>query len=248
VTALRAADLGVRFLLDRHGRSVSPTIASISPRSKRVWGIRRVNLDVASGEGVALIGPNGAGKTTLLRTLAGVYAADEGTLEIRGRIGRLLSLTGALLGTLSGSENAYAVQLMTNLSRSSARAGVSQVAVCSRLGPALDRQVGSYSSGMKARLAFCAMLRSEPEVVLVDEVLGTLDHQFRKVAEARLRTVLETGGIVIAAGHDHEKLARLCNRAVLLEQGSITADGAFNEVVEGYLDGKLARGDRSRPA
>jgi lipopolysaccharide transport system ATP-binding protein len=233
-----ARSLGVRFFIDRHGRPIGRSLARITPGGTRLWAIRDVSFEIGPGEGVALIGPNGAGKTTLLRALAGVYEADEGSVRIQGRPGNFLSLTGGLSAVLTGRENAYFLQLLAGLPSNSAREGISAVKARAGLGDAFDYRVESYSSGMRARLGFAALERTQPDVLFVDEVLGTLDHRFRRLAEDYLRGVLADGGIVVAAGHDHHKLAPLCSRAVLLESGALKADGPFDDVLDGYLNAK----------
>jgi ABC-type polysaccharide/polyol phosphate transport system ATPase subunit len=238
----------VRFVLDREGRPISGSLAALGRRRTVVWGIRNINLDVGGGEGVALIGPNGAGKTTLLRTLAGVYQPDRGRVAVSGRAGLMLSLTAGLNGSLTGRENAMVLQLLSGLPTAKARAALPAVKARSGLGEAFEQQVVSYSAGMKARLGFSAFEQANPQVVLVDEVLGTVDHQFRPVAESRLLEVRAGGGILIAAGHDHSRLEALCSRAIRLDDGSIVADGPFSEVVEGYLDGSLPRSAKSGEA
>jgi ABC-2 type transport system ATP-binding protein len=110
----------------------------------------------------------------------------------------------------------------------------------SRLEDAFEREASSYSQGMRARLGFAAMDSAGPEVLLLDEVHEAIDHQFRNLLEGRASEMLAAGGIVIATGHDHEILARLCDRAVWLDRGRVRADGPFERVLADYLDGAEA--------
>src|SRR5436190_7030121 len=102
---IRVEGLGVRFQFDRQGRPVTPAVARIRRHCTSAWGLRAVKLEIAPGECVALIGPNGAGKTTLLRAIAGVLAADEGKVEVHGRLGPLLSVEAGLVRLLTGRES-----------------------------------------------------------------------------------------------------------------------------------------------
>lgn len=233
--AVHAAGAGVRFRFDRQSRPVTPALARLRRRGEERWGLRDVALDVGPGEGVALIGPSGAGKTSLLRAIAGVYPTDAGRLEVRGRVTSLLSIDAGLLSPLTGRENAELLGVLAGLPRRQTRARLSAVWEESELADAFDRPVASWSQGMRARLGFAVADRSGPGILLLDEVHEALDHAFRDVLEARAQALLAEGGIMLAAGHDHPMLERLCERAVLLEEGRIVADGPFEEVRRAYL-------------
>ena len=233
--SIRVERAGVRFVFDRQSRRVSPTMAQLRRRSLEVWGIREITCSIGPGESVALIGASGAGKTTLLRTLGGVYAPDEGMVDVRGRIGTLLSVEAGLLSPLTGRENAVLIGVLNGLSRRRARAALPEVHAGSGLGESFDRPVGSYSEGMRARLGYAVAEQAEPNVLLLDEVHEALDHEFRDTVEASARRLLAAGGIVVAAGHDHLLLERLCTRALLLQEGRLVADGEFEEIRSRYL-------------
>jgi ABC-type polysaccharide/polyol phosphate transport system ATPase subunit len=105
----------------------------------------------------------------------------------------------------------------------------------SQLSDSFDRPVSGYSEGMAARLGFAVVEQASPQILLLDEVHEALDHDFRRTVEDRARRTLAEGGIVIAAGHDHSELERLCDRALLLHDGAVTADGSVSEVLAGYM-------------
>jgi ABC-type polysaccharide/polyol phosphate transport system ATPase subunit len=233
--AIQARNVGVRFQFDRQRRPVTPMMFRLRQHCSSEWGLRGLNLDVEGGESVALIGPNGAGKTTLLRVMAGVMPVDEGDLTVRGRVGSLLSIDAGLTQVLTGRENSVLLGVLAGLERAESRAAVERVKSRSELGESFERPVSGYSQGMSARLGFAVVEQAEPNILLLDEVHEALDHSFRTTAEARARRVLDEGGIVIAAGHDHAELERLCDRAVLLRDGAVAADGPFAEVLSGYL-------------
>jgi lipopolysaccharide transport system ATP-binding protein len=239
--AIEATDVRVRFLFDRQSRPVTPGLARIRRSCTESWGVRGVDLRVGAGEGVALIGANGAGKTTLLRVLAGVMPADIGQVSVRGRIGSLLSIEAGLMPLLTGRENAMLLGVLAGLSRAESRAALSTVEDRSELGAGFDRPVSSYSQGMRARVGFAVMELTNPEILLLDEVHEALDHEFREFVGRRARAILDAGGIVVAAGHDHAVLKELCGRAVLLHEGRVEADGDFGHVLERYLAQESAR-------
>lgn len=233
---ISADGIGVEFLFNRHLRVVTAGEAKLRGRAMTTWGLRDLAFSIGSGEGVALIGPSGSGKTTLLRVLAGVYTPDRGKLEIRGRVASLLSVDAGLLPLLSGRENALLLGVLAGLTRRRALEALDAMRDRSGLGDAFERPVLTYSQGMKARLGYAVAEESKPQILLLDEVHEALDHEFRNFLEGRAHAMVEAGGVVIAAGHDHPMLARLCSRAIWLEQGSVRDDGAFTDVQRAYLD------------
>ena len=235
MAAIRSHGVGVRFCFDKHYRVVSPSLSRLRSKTTEVWGLRRVAFSIGPGEGVALLGATGAGKTTLLRTIAGVYAPDAGRLEVGGRVAALLSTEAGLVPTLTGRENALLLGVLGGLTRAEARAALGHARERSGLADAFERPVSSYSQGMRARLAFSVLELTRPEIVLLDEIHEAVDHEFRDAVERRAHAVLAGGGIVVAAGHDHHLLGRLCKRALLLEKGELSSTGAFSDVQREYL-------------
>ena len=231
-----AEDIGVQFFFDRHLRVVTPGEARLRGRGLTTWGLRDVTFSIRAGVGTALIGPSGSGKTTLLRVLAGVYSPDRGRIEIQGRVASLLSIDAGLLSLLTGRENALLLGVLGGLSRRAAARALGDVKARSALGDAFERPVLTYSQGMKARLGLAVAEEADPQILVLDEVHEALDHEFRHFLQERAHALLEAGGIVVAAGHDHPMLASLCSRALWLENGSIREHGAFEEVQPRYLE------------
>jgi lipopolysaccharide transport system ATP-binding protein len=231
-----AQGVGVQFFFDRHQRVVTPGEARLRGRGNTTWGLRNLSFSAHRSEGIALIGRSGSGKTTLLRVLAGVYPADQGTLEIRGRLASLLSIDAGLLPLLTGRENAILLGIISGLPRRAVVRSLEEVKERSGLGDAFEHPVLTYSQGMKARLGFAVAEEVEPQVLLLDEVHEALDHEFRRFLQDRAHAIIAAGGTVIAAGHDHPMLASMCGRALWLQNGSVRDDGPFDEVQPRYLE------------
>jgi len=227
---------GVRFYFDRHLKVMTRNGARLRPHGSTKWGVRNVNFESAGGEGIAFIGRSGSGKTTMLRLLAQVYWPDEGEVAVRGRVASLLSIDAGLLSLLSGRENAMLLAVLGGLSRRASRRALDSIKERSRLEDAFDQPVSTYSQGMRARLGFAVAEEVEPQILLLDEVHEALDHEFREFVLERAQQILDAGGIVIAAGHDHPMLARLCTRALWLENGVVRGDGPFDQIQPRYLD------------
>lgn len=235
MSSIHADQVGIRFLFDRQRNVVSPALARLHRRGVETWGLRDVTFTIQGGEGVALIGPSGSGKTTLLRTMAGVLHPDRGRLAVEGRLASLLSIEAGLLPVLTGRDNALLLAVLAGMTRARARASIDQIRERSGLGNQFDRPVSSFSQGMRARLGFAVADSVDPEILLLDEVHEAFDHEFRDVVEQRAKEILAAGGIIVAAGHDHPMLARLCTRAFLMSGGELAVDGEFEDLQHVYL-------------
>jgi lipopolysaccharide transport system ATP-binding protein len=228
--------VGIRFHFDRHRRVVTPNAARLRRGTSMKWGLRDVTFSASPGEGIALIGPSGSGKTTALRVLAGVYTPDEGRVLVQGRVGSLLSTDAGLLSLLTGRENALLLGVLGGLSRKASKRALESVKERSALGDAFEYPVSAYSQGMRARLGFAVAEEVRPRVLLLDEVHEALDEEFRGIVQERARALVDSGGVVIATGHDLPLLTRLCGRAIYLRNGSIRAEGPISDVQGVYLD------------
>jgi ABC-type polysaccharide/polyol phosphate transport system ATPase subunit len=232
--AVQAQNAGVSFLFDRQNRVITPILARMRRQGATVWGVRGVDVRIEPGEGVALIGLTGSGKTTFLRLLAQVLVPDEGRVEVRGRIGSLLSVQAGLLTPLTGRENSMLLGVLAGLSRADVKERLPWIKERSGLGDAFERSVSSYSQGMRARLGFAVASWSEPQVLLLDEVHEAVDEHYRDEIESQALAIRENGGIVVVAGHDHHVLERMCDRALLFREGRVEADGPFRQVQSVY--------------
>jgi ABC-type polysaccharide/polyol phosphate transport system ATPase subunit len=231
-----AKEAGVLFRFDRHRKVVTPIAARVRRKGPTHWGIRQVSFTLHDGEGIALLGPSGSGKTTILRLLARVYDPDEGTVDVRGRVGSLLSVDAGLLGLLTGRENALLLSALAGLTRGESRKALEGIKERSQLGDAFEHPVSAYSQGMRARLGLAVAEEADPDILVLDEVHEALDHEFRSILEKRARAMIDRGGIVVAAGHDHPMLERFCSRAIWMHDGHVVDDGRFSVVQSAYLE------------
>jgi ABC-type polysaccharide/polyol phosphate transport system ATPase subunit len=228
--------IGIQFFFNRHLRVATPIEARLRGRGPTHWGLEDVTFSMPGGEGTALIGRSGSGKTTLLRVLAGVLTPDRGRVAVNGRVASLLSVDAGLLGLLTGRENALLLGVIAGLPRRVVLNAMGEIKARSGLDDAFERPVLTYSQGMRARLGLAVAEQVDPQILLLDEVHEALDHEFRAFLHARAQALIEQGGVVVAAGHDHPMLAQLCARAIWLEGGRIRAEGPFEDVQSQYLE------------
>ncbi len=232
---IEANDVGVHYVFDRQQRTVSPTTARLRRSGGETWALTGITFEIPAGHGMALLGASGSGKSTLLRTIAGVLIPDIGRITTRGRVGSLLSVHAGVMALLTGRENTMLLGVLAGMTPRQARAEMEEVKRRSGLGEHYERLVASYSQGMRARLGLAVIERTEPTILLLDEIHEALDHEFRDHVEAYAHDLLAAGGVVVATGHDHPMLERLCTRALLLQGGHLVAEGDFGDVQREYL-------------
>ena len=196
-----------------------------------------INLTVGAGECVALIGRNGSGKSTLLRVMARIFAPTSGAVSwAPGVAVSLLTLGLGFRPDLSGRDNAFLSCLLMGLSRKEAKGALGDIESFCELGEFFDQPVNKYSAGMRARLGFGTALMNRSQVVLIDETLSVGDAFFREKARIALEQELNAHRAFVLVSHAEQQVERLCKRAILLEQGKITAEGHPSAVLAAYAD------------
>jgi ABC-type polysaccharide/polyol phosphate transport system ATPase subunit len=208
---------------------------SINPILK-VRALRDVSLQFNEGERVGIIGPNGAGKSTLLKLLAGIYPPTKGQLTVEGRISSLFDLALGFEMDASGWENIYYRGYLQGETPRSVRAKMQGIANFSELGDFLNMPVRYYSAGMLVRLAFSIATAIEPEILLVDEVLGAGDMAFQVKARQRMQDMMSKARLIVMVSHDMESLSKLCERCVWLDHGQVRQVGPTPSVIGSYTN------------
>lgn len=198
-------------------------------RASEFWALDKVSLDVAEGETVALIGPNGSGKTTLLRILAGIFPPDLGEVSVSGRVGALIALGAGFHPHMSGRDNVYLNGAILGISRDEIDARFDAIVEFSGIAYAMDAPVATYSSGMRVRLGFAVAVNTDPDLLLVDEVIAVGDVGFRMKCYDHIRKLMSRGTSVILVSHNLQQLSRVTSRAVVLDRGRIQFDGGLHE-------------------
>lgn len=204
-----------------------------SRTSASVEAIRSLTLDVHAGEAVGLVGANGSGKSTLLRTIAGLQPKSGGHVYVTSQP-QFLGVAAALKPRMSGFRNVYLGGLAIGLSRDEIADRMSEVVEFSGLGESMARPLITYSSGMRARLAFSIATLRTPEILLLDEALAVGDRSFRERSIAKINEIREDANTIILVSHNLTEIRQTCDRAVWLNQGVIELEGSVDEVLDHY--------------
>jgi ABC-type polysaccharide/polyol phosphate transport system ATPase subunit len=194
-----------------------------------------IDLDVPEGSRLGLVGANGAGKSTLLSVMAGVLPPTSGSIEVQGRV--LALLGGAAAGMdqeASGRANIVSLGVQLGETPAGMRRRIDDVTEFSGLASRIDHPVYSYSTGMQTRLRFSILTSLRPDVLLLDEGLGTADAEFAQRADERLREFMSSAGIVVLASHGDHLLRSQCDTAVWLDQGRVREQGELDGVLMNY--------------
>jgi len=199
------------------------------------WALKSVSLEVKQGETLGVLGRNGAGKSTLMRVLAGIILPDRGSVHSQpGLRTTLLSIGVGSHSTLSGRQNAILNGMMLGASRKQMIARLDRIKEFSELGDFFEEPIYTYSSGMHARLGFATAMEVDPDIMLIDEMLSVGDSSFQKKSGDALLARLKSGKTGVLISHDSATIARLCSRAVWIEDGVAVASGAPDEIGRRY--------------
>ncbi|MEW6582477.1 MAG: ABC transporter ATP-binding protein [Actinomycetota bacterium] len=204
------------------------------------WVLRDVDLDVPPGQALGIIGRNGIGKSTLLKLVAGVIPPQAGTVEVGGVVASMLELGAGFHPDFSGVENVVLQGALHGVEERVIRARMDDIVAFAELDDYIDMPVKTYSSGMFMRLGFSVAVHIEADVMLLDEVLAVGDAAFQRKCLGRIHEFRDRGGTLLFVSHDADTVTRVCDRAILLNEGHVVADGTPAEVLAEY-DVHLAR-------
>lgn len=206
-------------------------LAHRNPVTHAFTAVNDVSLEVEEGEAIGLMGLNGSGKSTLLRLISGVLRPDDGQVLTRGRIAGLIEVTAGFHKQLTGRENIYLNGAILGMSEAEINAKFDEIVDFSEIERFLDQPVGSYSSGMFARLGFSVSVAADSDIFIIDEVLAVGDPPFKKKCIKRIQEIRDEGRTIFFVSHNTTQITRICSRAVVLESGKLAFDGAVEDAI-----------------
>jgi ABC-type polysaccharide/polyol phosphate transport system ATPase subunit len=206
-------------------------------RRPRFEALHDVSFELEPGESLGLIGPNGAGKSTLLNLATGLSEPDAGRIDVRGRVAALLDLTAGYHPDLTGAENLSVQAALMGLSRQQVRERFEKIVEFSGIREFIHEPLRTYSAGMVMRLAFSVAVSADPDILLIDEVLGVGDQAFAAQCLEKIRMFQSAGKTIVVTSHSLELLMTLCEHALWLDHGRVVASGEVKEIAAAYRGG-----------
>lgn len=201
-----------------------------------IWALRDISFNVKRGEVLGIIGRNGAGKSTLLKIMSRITPPTSGMAMLKGRISSLLEVGTGFHPELTGRENIYLNGTILGMKRNEIKQKFDEIVDFSGIGKFLDTPVKRYSSGMRVRLAFSVAAHLEPEILIVDEVLAVGDAEFQKKCIKKMESVGKGGRTVVFVSHSMSAISRLCDRAIVLDNGRVKMDGPTYKAIATYME------------
>lgn len=250
--AIELNNIGINFKItndkiDNLKEYVIRTLKRNKGETKVFHALKGISIKVHKGEKVGLIGYNGAGKSTLLKIISGVYEADEGSMKINGNIAPLLALGAGFDKNYSGRENIFLNGSILGYNEDFLRKKYDEILEFSGLGDFINLPVKNYSAGMKAKLGFSIATIVNPDILIIDEVLGVGDITFKKKSRAKLEELMKSGTTVILVSHSIGEIRKICDTAIWVDQGKIRDYGEVNNICDKYVeDAKKASKDQLR--
>lgn len=233
---IRVSDVhrSYRVLQDQTPTLKAALVRRERPRSREHVALRGVDLDIGAGEAVGIVGANGSGKSTLLKLIGGIISPDRGAVAVGGSVAAMLELGAGFHPDFSGRENVHMNASIHGLSRRDVDERMDDIIAFAELESFIDAPIRTYSSGMQMRLAFAVSSHVNPDVMLLDEVLAVGDEAFQRKCLARIFEFRRRGGTLVFVSHDPAAIERVCDRAVLLDDGRVVSDGEPPEVMTEY--------------
>ncbi len=240
---LRLEGIGIKFNLA--GKKAKPKSTQLKDipsmifggnKRQEFWALKDISFSLERGDRLGILGLNGAGKSTLLKVIAGVFKPNEGKVIHKGTIVPLLELGAGFEKQYTGTENIFLYGSMLGYSRKYLQSKYDEIVEFSGLKKFIDVPIQNYSSGMRSKLGFSIATIAEPEILILDEVLSVGDAKFRKKSEAKIHSMMEGGTTVLFVSHSLEQVKRICNKAMILEQGRIVGFGDIDKVSAIYAE------------
>jgi ABC-2 type transport system ATP-binding protein len=239
-TVVHLENVSVRYRVptDRIGTFKEYMIRTIKRQVqfRTFWAVNDISLNVQRGEVFGLIGDNGAGKSTLLKVVARVLRPTKGRVVVKGKVAPLLELGAGFHPELNGKENIFLNGALLGYSQSEMQEIYKDIVDFSELGEFIEAPIRTYSTGMYARLGFAVATAHEPDILIVDEILGVGDEPFQLKCGERIDSFRQNGASILLVSHNMELIQRMCQRVAWLDHGKLMVMGEPAQVIQAYRE------------
>ncbi len=232
--AIVVKDLTKRFYLFNKDYKILQWLFTKKGYEKERIVLDNISFEVKKGETVGLIGINGAGKSTLMKLIAGITYPTSGKVDVKGKVGSLINLSAGFNMDYTGRKNIYYKGTLMGMSKNEIDNIIDKICDFVELGDYFERPIRMYSAGMSARLGFALAVYSNPEVLIIDEVMAVGDKNFQVKSREKVVEMFEQGKTVIFSSHSDSLIRQFCNRVIYLKDGKIVFDGDVEEGLKKY--------------
>lgn len=221
--------------IDNIKEKVIRTFTREKPKKLKIHALNNISLKIYKGEKIGIIGYNGAGKSTLLKVVSGIYAPDRGSVKTFGNITPLLSLGAGFDFNYSGRQNIMLNGAVLGFEKEFLVEKMDEIIEFSELGEYIDIPIKNYSSGMISKLGFSIAALLEPDILIIDEILGVGDVNFRKKSSDKIKSLMESGTTVLLVSHSIPQIREICDKAIWIDNGEVKGIGEVNTICDAYL-------------
>lgn len=235
-TVIEIKDLSKKYRLykkksQRARESLFPFLGKLHTE---FYALKEINLKVEKSEVLGILGKNGSGKSTLMKTIAGIITPSSGKITIRGNVVPLLELGSGFHPEFTGIENIYFYTSLLGFEKKEIESKIDEIIEFAEIGEHINQEYRTYSSGMKARLAFSVSVHIDPEILILDEVLSVGDAVFKRKSYEKIKSFFDMGKTILFVSHSMDSILTLCSRAIIMDKGEKILDGETKFVVEQY--------------
>lgn len=236
-TAIKIQDLTKSYkLYDSPSSRLKEALHPFKKKYHRDFeALKSINLEIRKGETVGIIGKNGSGKSTLLKIITGVLTPTSGHVKVQGKVSAILELGAGFNPEMSGIDNIYLNNALNGLNKGQTDKVINDIIAFAELGEFIHQPLKTYSSGMKARLAFAVSINVEPDILIVDEALSVGDAAFSRKCFAKMEAIRARGATILFVSHSDSSIVSLCNRAIWLNKGEKLIEGSPKLVTGLYM-------------
>lgn len=233
--AINIANVSKKYILHHE----KPTLVeNLFKKKEEFWALKNIDFQVKKGEKLGIIGANGAGKSTLLKIISSITSPTKGKIETKGKIASLIDLEAGFEPDLTGEENIYLNGLLLGMSKKQIKQNFKKIIDFSGIKKFIDSPLRTYSSGMMLRLGFSIAIHSNPDILIIDEVITAGDENFRKKSYLKIQEFFQQKKTIIFVSHNLEAVKKLCSKTLWLEKGKMKMLGLSKKVISLYLSSR----------
>jgi ABC-type polysaccharide/polyol phosphate transport system ATPase subunit len=231
-SAIQLTNVSKKYILHHE----KPTLTeSFFKKREEFWALKNINLNINKGDKLGIIGLNGSGKSTLLKIITQITIPTMGRVKTLGKIASLIDLEAGFEPDLTGEENVFLNGLLMGMPKQLIQTNFQKIINFSGISKFIDSPLHTYSSGMKLRLGFSIAIHSNPDLLILDEILAAGDEEFRKKSYTKMQEFFKQDKTIVFVSHDLASIKALCPRTLWLERGKIRALGKTREIISSYL-------------